>query len=353
MTLVAGVDSSTQSCKVVIRDAETGALVRSGRRVPPRRHRGRPRGLVGRAAVGDRRRRRPRRRRRDLGRRPAARHGRARRRRRASSAPRCCGTTPARRRRRRPDRRARRGRRRGPTRTGSRAGRVASPSPSCAGCATPSRSNAARVAAVALPHDWLTWRLRGSARRARPDLDALVTDRSRRLAAPATGRPRPATTDRDLLALALGHDARRCPRVLGPAEARRAATRRRRRRSAPAPATTPPPRSALGAAARRRRRLDRHLRHRLRGRRRADGRRDRHRRRASPTRPGAFLPLVVHAERRPRARRHRRAARRRPRRAVRARASRAGRAPTGSCSCPTSRASARRTCPTPPAPCTA
>ncbi|MDP9863760.1 MULTISPECIES: xylulokinase [Streptosporangium] len=31
MTLVAGVDSSTQSCKVVIRDAETGALVRQGR----------------------------------------------------------------------------------------------------------------------------------------------------------------------------------------------------------------------------------------------------------------------------------------------------------------------------------
>ena len=30
MTLVAGVDSSTQSCKIVIRDADTGALVRSG-----------------------------------------------------------------------------------------------------------------------------------------------------------------------------------------------------------------------------------------------------------------------------------------------------------------------------------
>ena len=30
MTLVAGVDSSTQSCKVVIRDLETGAVVRSG-----------------------------------------------------------------------------------------------------------------------------------------------------------------------------------------------------------------------------------------------------------------------------------------------------------------------------------
>ncbi|NLS09738.1 xylulose kinase [Nesterenkonia sp. MY13] len=30
MTLVAGIDSSTQSCKIVIREAETGALVRSG-----------------------------------------------------------------------------------------------------------------------------------------------------------------------------------------------------------------------------------------------------------------------------------------------------------------------------------
>ena len=35
MVLVAGVDSSTQSCKVVIRDAATGALVRSGRASHP------------------------------------------------------------------------------------------------------------------------------------------------------------------------------------------------------------------------------------------------------------------------------------------------------------------------------
>lgn len=35
MTLVAGVDSSTQSCKVVIRDAATGALVRQGRAAHP------------------------------------------------------------------------------------------------------------------------------------------------------------------------------------------------------------------------------------------------------------------------------------------------------------------------------
>ena len=30
MPLVAGVDTSTQSCKIVVRDAETGALVRTG-----------------------------------------------------------------------------------------------------------------------------------------------------------------------------------------------------------------------------------------------------------------------------------------------------------------------------------
>jgi xylulokinase len=35
MTLVAGVDSSTQSCKVVVRDLETGAVVRSGRASHP------------------------------------------------------------------------------------------------------------------------------------------------------------------------------------------------------------------------------------------------------------------------------------------------------------------------------
>jgi xylulokinase len=35
VTLIAGVDSSTQSCKVVIRDLETGALVRSGRSKHP------------------------------------------------------------------------------------------------------------------------------------------------------------------------------------------------------------------------------------------------------------------------------------------------------------------------------
>ena len=35
MPLVAGVDSSTQSVKVVVRDAESGALVREGRASHP------------------------------------------------------------------------------------------------------------------------------------------------------------------------------------------------------------------------------------------------------------------------------------------------------------------------------
>ncbi len=35
MTLVAGVDSSTQACKVVVRDADTGALLREGRALHP------------------------------------------------------------------------------------------------------------------------------------------------------------------------------------------------------------------------------------------------------------------------------------------------------------------------------
>ncbi|MCS3442378.1 xylulokinase [Microbacterium phyllosphaerae] len=76
--------------------------------------------------------------------------------------------------------------------------------------------NAARVAAVALPHDWLTWRLRGFGPE-NPALDELVTDRSD---ASGTGYWNPATGeyDRELLAAALGHDAV-LPRVLAHDEA--------------------------------------------------------------------------------------------------------------------------------------
>lgn len=73
---------------------------------------------------------------------------------------------------------------------------------------------ARRIAAVCLPHDWLTWRLRGG-----PDgLGGLVTDRSD---ASGTGYFDPVSNDyrRDLLERALGHQGShhiRLPRVLGP-----------------------------------------------------------------------------------------------------------------------------------------
>jgi xylulokinase len=71
--------------------------------------------------------------------------------------------------------------------------------------------NAARTAAVCLPHDWLTWQLAGAG-----GLGALVTDRSD---ASGTGYWSPADNAYrpDLLGLALGHDAV-VPRVLGPSD---------------------------------------------------------------------------------------------------------------------------------------
>jgi xylulokinase len=76
-------------------------------------------------------------------------------------------------------------------------------------------ANAAKVAAVCLPHDWLTWRLAGAA-----GLDTLVTDRSDASGtgywSPASGEYRP-----ELVELALGRVAA-APQVLGPAD--RAAT---------------------------------------------------------------------------------------------------------------------------------
>lgn len=69
----------------------------------------------------------------------------------------------------------------------------------------------ARVAAVALPHDWLTWRLRGYGPEGTsplgPDLDELTTDRSD---ASGTGYWSPSTGryDLDLFKLAFGQDAR-------------------------------------------------------------------------------------------------------------------------------------------------
>lgn len=83
--------------------------------------------------------------------------------------------------------------------------------------------HAARVAAVALPHDWLTWRLRGygpvddSPRG--PLLGQLITDRSD-ASGTAYFDPVRGEYDRELLAVALRRDAASIvlPRVLGPAE---------------------------------------------------------------------------------------------------------------------------------------
>ena len=85
--------------------------------------------------------------------------------------------------------------------------------------------NAARVAAVALPHDWLTWRLRGFGPAGEsaqgPVLEELVTDRSDASGtgywSPEAWAPGVDGYDRDLFVWALGHDAV-LPRVLGPAE---------------------------------------------------------------------------------------------------------------------------------------
>jgi xylulokinase len=72
--------------------------------------------------------------------------------------------------------------------------------------------HAARTAAVCLPHDWLTWKLSGST-----DVNDLVTDRSD---ASGTGYfdARTDTYRRDLLVRALGHDVL-LPRIAAPTEA--------------------------------------------------------------------------------------------------------------------------------------
>ncbi|MGO2792806.1 xylulokinase [Microbacterium gubbeenense] len=82
---------------------------------------------------------------------------------------------------------------------------------------------ARRIAAIALPHDWLTWRLRGYGPAGEsdlgPDLTELITDRSD---ASGTGYfdATRGEYDRELLSLALRRDASDIvlPRVLAPAE---------------------------------------------------------------------------------------------------------------------------------------
>jgi xylulokinase len=78
--------------------------------------------------------------------------------------------------------------------------------------ATHEPENATRTAAVCLPHDWLTWKLRGTG-----SLDDLVSDRSDASGtgyfSGVTGKYRP-----DLLERAFGRSDVQLPRVLGPAE---------------------------------------------------------------------------------------------------------------------------------------
>ena len=214
MTLVAGVDSSTQSCKVVVRDAETGALVRQGSAPHPAGSEVDPEawwvalqqaleeagGLAdveaisvggqqhGMVCLGER------------GEviRPALLWNDVRS---AEAAEQLVAEL-------------------GADRWAEATGSV----PVASFTVTKLRwladhepENAAGVAAVALPHDWLTWRLGGA-----PGLDALVTDRSD---ASGTGYFDPVVGEYryDLLALALRvaePSARRVvlPRVLAPAE---------------------------------------------------------------------------------------------------------------------------------------
>lgn len=216
-TLVAGIDSSTQSCKVVIRDAATGTLVRQGRAGHPDGTEVDPQvwwralqealaaagGLedVAAIAVGgqqhgmvalD-----------DAGRvvRPAMLWNDTR------SAPAALELT----------------RELGAQVWAELTGLV----PLASYTATKLRwlaehepGNAARVAAVALPHDWITWRLRGFGPPGEAplggDLSALVTDRSDASGTayfdPVRGR-----YDTGLLVRCLGHEAT-LPRVAAPSE---------------------------------------------------------------------------------------------------------------------------------------
>ena len=217
MTLVAGVDSSTQSCKVVVRDAETGALVRSGRATHPDgtfvdpRHwwdalqvalaqagglddvaavavGGQQHGMVTLDANGavvrdallwnDTRSA-------DAARDLITELGGGDEVAGAAAWAHAVGSVPV----------------ASLTVTKLRWLRDAEP------------ANAARVAAVALPHDWLTWRLAGGPE---AGLDALVTDRSD-VSGTGYWSPFDEAYRTDLLQLALGSQPV-LPRVLGPAQ---------------------------------------------------------------------------------------------------------------------------------------
>ena len=208
MALVAGIDSSTQSCKVVVRDADTGELVRSGRAAHPEGTEVDPQawwqallaaaesagglGDVAALAVGGQ----------QHGMvaldedgdvvRPALLWNDTR------SAPQARRLIEE----------------RGAQWWAEHTGSVPVASYTVTKVAwlrEHEPEHADRVAAVALPHDWLTWRLRGTG-----SLADLVTDRSD---ASGTGYWSPGTGDylTDLLRDVLGHDVL-LPRVLGPAQ---------------------------------------------------------------------------------------------------------------------------------------
>ena len=253
-------------------DADTGALRPRRARAPHPDGTSRPATPGGRPSQRPPRGRRAGRRRGDLRRRPAARHGLPRRRRRGGAPRAAVERHPLGGRRRRPARRLG-----GAQAWADAVGMV----PVAAFTVTKLRwlaqhepDDAARTAAVCLPHDWLTWRLARTG-----GLDALATDRSD---ASGTGYWSPATGDyrRDLLKLAFGRDLR-LPAVLGPADGRRGRLRRgaaragrrrqrgrraRRRRRGPAtwssPSARPAPSSGADVARRRRHRHGRRLRRR-------------------------------------------------------------------------------------------
>ncbi|OCG73604.1 FGGY family carbohydrate kinase [Microbacterium sediminis] len=216
MTLVAGIDSSTQSCKVVIRDLDTGAIVRTGRASHPDGTEvdpafwweamtaaiaeagglgdvaavaigGQQHGMVALDAEG-----------RVI--RPALLWNDTR-----SAAAASVLTDEV-----------------GAAEYVRRTGLV----PVASFTATKLRwladaepAGAARIAAVALPHDWLTWRLRGYGPETElgPVLEELVTDRSE-ASGTAYFDPVSGAYDRELLSLALRRDASDVvlPRVLPP-----------------------------------------------------------------------------------------------------------------------------------------
>lgn len=220
MTLVAGVDSSTQSCKVVIRDADSGAVIRSGRAGHPEGTEvdpaawwealqsaisdagglddvaaigvgGQQHGLVALDAAGhiirpallwnDNRSA-------DAAAALTSEVG-------AAEYARRTGVVPV------------------ASFTASKVRWVADAEP----------ANAARIAAIALPHDWLTWRLRGYGPEGEsangPVLQELVTDRSDASGTAYFDASRN-EYDRELLSIALRRDAADVvlPRVLGPGE---------------------------------------------------------------------------------------------------------------------------------------